>query len=61
MIHIREQLGIKSGGIPPCSINQEKSEENLATPEGHLNKQIIMEKIIANVTEAVMKKLRIEG
>lgn len=50
LLKIREKLGIKSGGIPPCKVEEkrERIEEN---------KEEVIKAIVTEVTEQVMKSL----
>ncbi len=51
LIKIRENLGIKAGGVPPCKI-EEKKEENSIKDEA-------IKSIVEKVTEQVMKNLKL--
>lgn len=48
LLKIREKMGIKTGGIPPCRV-EEKEETN--------DKDVAMREIIAKVTEQVIRNL----
>lgn len=52
LLKIREKLGIKSGGIPPC-----RAEEQVKAIEEEDNKEKFIKAIVAKVTEQVMNKL----
>ena len=49
LLKIRENLGIKSGGVPPCNKVEEKEETS--------SKDETLQSIVAKVTEQVLKSL----
>lgn len=57
LLGIREKLGIKTGGVPPCS-----TESSNALPQSqvdnHLTKEEIMDNIVRKVTENVLKMMK---
>lgn len=54
LIKIREQLGIKAGGMPPCKLPEESQESK----NDKADRELAIESIISKVTEQVMKNLR---
>lgn len=51
LIKIRESLGIKSGGIPPCSVAEAKNIEELGSDEASI--KYLVEKVTKQVMEAL--------
>ncbi|MDQ0178487.1 class II aldolase/adducin family protein [Bacillus chungangensis] len=54
LVGIRQKMGIKTGGIPPCENNKEGHEPIAANEEE--KKKAMMEQIIRKVTEDILKK-----
>lgn len=52
LLKIREKLGIKSGGVPPC-----RTQEEVKASEEEASKEEFIKSIVAKVTEQVMRRL----
>jgi L-fuculose-phosphate aldolase len=50
LINIREAMGIKTGGIPPCESNHVKGETKRTS-----SKEEVIASIVRKVTEEVLK------
>lgn len=56
LIHIRENLGIKTGGVPPCECEPSSVEEAKSiTKKDEDQKDELIESIVRKVTENVLK------
>lgn len=59
LLKIRQKLGIKGGGVPPCSIDvTNKTPKNIIKEEIELDpKEIMIKQVVENVTKQVMSML----
>lgn len=53
LIAIRHKLGIEAGGVPPCQVEPAKTTN---PPEDMLNKEKMIETIVAKVTQNLLNK-----
>ncbi|WP_114352596.1 class II aldolase/adducin family protein [Saliterribacillus persicus] len=58
LMEIRDHLGIKTGGIPPCDINLETTQNE---GNNNANKQQVIEEIVSSVTNRVVTELKKGG
>ena len=54
LVGIRQKMGIKTGGVPPCE--HAKEEQQPSTAKEEEKKKAMMEQIIRKVTEDILKK-----
>ncbi len=62
LMEIRNKLGIKTGGVPPCDINKSATNDLEANQtSSDATKQQVIESIVAKVTEKVLNQYRNGG